>query len=735
MNNERNNTWLIIYVAFTVSLLLLVKVFFFDQCFAFDSNDDANHTFVNLKAARDLIINGSMPNLNLFNNFGTPLLGDALTFPFAIHSITYWFMPDYQAMTVNRAVISFATIVMLSLLLRRFMSLRATLLCALMVFFSPGQLWNMAHHHYQMALLCLCSILYIQICHDSISRKLYLSLLWGGYVILQLSVSIQLVLLSLPFLILFLPLFYGLRAKEAWLLNIAALASAVTATYPHTAVFFKNIEGSTRSHWSPYSGIFSTTREQLLALLVPPGEWMQYGVNGHFSIVTYYSIAYLGFVLIAIMAMATRRTSTNDPLLRLIMILGVIPAVSGYILQFHGQSIPYLRNVDSTRIWWFSNVFLVLAVGKLIDSQWSRFFNWLANALICAVALSILATLMSLDRLIPEFEGLSLLHKLVMWGTCAGMLAILLASFERYNYRASKVVLKVQENHHPEGFIQQIGKYLIFAVLMLAQLPTLVHVLGLNSPSCEKGNHFFNLADEATFQPLSLLGHMKKGYRLASVEPPVNGHDLKAIHGGVLGSNARAIVADQQLMEMFTKSKLIVLDDTYFFSPPWQTEKLNQLGIRYLLINREDAELQLKGWRVVATDQYKGQPYYLYENPSGASLVYLQGDTGQEFLHNYELASNGIKILLPELIRDSNLIISFFYRKSWQSWTDGRENEPTMNALGMMQVEVKPGDKVVVFHYLGLSSKDFLLSFLYSFVILGSSLFVLSSCKKIHDQT
>jgi hypothetical protein len=342
---------------------------------------------------------------------------------------------------------------------------------------------------------------------------------------------------------------------------------------------------------------------------------------------------------------------------------------------------------------------------------------------------------MSLDRLIPEFEGLSLLHKLVMWGTCAGMLAILLASFERYNYRASKVVLKVQENHHPEGFIQQIGKYLIFAVLMLAQLPTLVHVLGLNSPSCEKGNHFFNLADEATFQPLSLLGHMKKGYRLASVEPPVNGHDLKAIHGGVLGSNARAIVADQQLMEMFTKSKLIVLDDTYFFSPPWQTEKLNQLGIRYLLINREDAELQLKGWRVVATDQYKGQPYYLYENPSGASLVYLQGDTGQEFLHNYELASNGIKILLPELIRDSNLIISFFYRKSWQSWTDGRENEPTMNALGMMQVEVKPGDKVVVFHYLGLSSKDFLLSFLYSFVILGSSLFVLSSCKKIHDQT
>jgi hypothetical protein len=47
----------------TVSVLLLIKVFLYDGCYAFDSNDDANHTFVNLKAARDILRQGALPRI------------------------------------------------------------------------------------------------------------------------------------------------------------------------------------------------------------------------------------------------------------------------------------------------------------------------------------------------------------------------------------------------------------------------------------------------------------------------------------------------------------------------------------------------------------------------------------------------------------------------------------------------------------------------------------------------
>lgn len=709
--------WQISYLALTVGFLVLAKVFLFDQCYSFDSNDDANHTFVNLKAARDLLMQGALPALNLYNNFGTPLLGDALTFPFALQSITYWVLPDYLAMTVNRAVIGFFTMVMLSLLLRQFLGLRAALVCALLVFFSPGQFWNLAHHHYQMSLLGLCSILYVQSRHAGLNGATYLLLLWTSYIILFLSVSIQPVLLAIPFLVLFLLLKEGFQAKKAWAINIAALVSAAVATWPHTAIFFENIAGSTRAQWSPYSGILSTTREQVLALFVPPGEWMQYGINGHFSVVTYYSIAYLVFAVIGILVL-TRKARAEASLLRLILVLGVIPAVGGYILQFYGQNIPFVRNVDSTRVWWFSNVFLVLAVGKLIDASWRQSLHWFSRAVVGAGALGILIASFSLPELIPEFNGMAPLHVLVMCGTGISLLFVLFSSFAGAGHRQSPRSAQGPEDYTEESKASSAGKGLVIAVLLLAQVPVMMHVMGLNMRSCEKGNHYFNQAQEATFQPRALLSRMEPGYRMASVESPVKGHDLKAIHGGVLGSNARAIVSSQQLMAILAGSRLVTLDDNYFFSPPWQTGKLSRLGIRYLLLNQQDPELERQGWNVIATDDYKGQQFLLYENSSPASLVHFLRDDQPVFVKSYELVPNGIRIRLPERGDGGTLVAAFFYQKSWHAWIDDREVTPAMNALGMMQIPVKPGDRTVLFRFQGLTAWDFIFSFLCSVTIL-----------------
>jgi len=707
-----------LYLALTVSILLLMKVFLYDQCYSFDTNDDVNHTFVNLKAAQDILRQGALPDINLYNNFGTPLLGDALTFPFSLQSITYWFLPGPQAMTVNRAVISFLTIIFLFLFLRQFLSQLSALVCSLIVFFSPGQFWNLAHHHYQMSLLCLCFILYVQTRNLSLDRMTYLLLLWIGYCVLFLSVSIQPVLLAIPFLLLFLPIKDGFRtAKVPSVLNFMALLSAVIATWPHTAVFFKNIAGSTRAQWSPYSGILSTIREQLLALILPPGEWMHYGINGHFSVVTYYSIAYLVFAAIGILSL-TRKAQADTRLLRLIIMLGVIPAVGGFLLQFYGGRIPFIRSVDSTRIWWFSNVFLVLALGSLLDATWKKVFPSFSKYLIGISALGIAYAYFTMSQLIPEFSEMALLYRAVVWGTVIGLLAILLSSFANPIPRAQSGTDDVPLKRSGLDSGSVAGKSLIISVLLLAQVPTMVHVMGLNMRSCNKGNHYFSYSQEATFQPQRLLKSMEPGYRMASEETPGEGHDLKAVFGGVLGSNARAIVSSQVLMEILTGFKLVKLDDNYFFSSPWQTEKLDRLGIRYLLLKQQSTELEGQGWNVIANEEYLGQRFFLYENPSRASLVHLLRDDKPVFLKSYELVPNGIKIQLPELDSSDNLVVSFFYRDSWHAWVDGKEAIPVMTDLGMMKIPIRPGDRTVLFQFQGLNAWDFLISFSFSVAIL-----------------
>lgn len=720
---SRQEKWAIFYLALTVSMLLLVKVFLYDNCYAFDTNDDVNHTFVNLKAAQDILRQGALPNINLYNNFGTPLLGDALTFPFSLQSITYWFLPDHQAMTINRGVISFLTIIFLFLFLRQFLSQLSSLVCSLLVFFSPGLFWNLAHHHYQMSLLCLCFILYVQTRNLNLNRATYLLLLWIGYSVFFLSVSIQPVVLAAPFLLIFLPVKDGFRGIKASVLNFMAFLSAAIATWPHTAVFFENIAGSTRAQWSPYTGILPTTREQLLALILPPGEWMHYGINGHFSIVTYFSIAFLVFTVIGILTLL-RNIRENAPLLRLIILLGVIPAIGGFVLQFYGAQIPFVRSVDSTRVWWFSNIFLVLASGRLLDSCWQRVFPWFFQCLIGIGALGLSYVYFRMPRLIPEFNEMAFIYHIVVWGTVIGLFAILFSSFgNRFPWKQQAVGDIVTAS--PSS---NMGKSLIVCVLLLSLIPTLVHVLALNKHSCTKGNHFFADAQEATFQPQNLLKAMEPGYRMAAEESPGAGHDLKAIFGGVLGSNARAIVSSQALMEILGRQKLIKLDDNYFFSPPWQTDKLSKLGIRYLLLKQRSPELEAQGWSIIANDENSGQ--LVYENPSKASLVYLLRDDEPSFLKNYELVPNGIKIQLPEQVNSSTLVASFFYRQSWHAWIDDKEATPTMNTLGMMQVPINPGDKTVLFQFQGLTAWDFIFSFLCSVSILLITYFMPSLWKK-----
>jgi len=688
----------ILYLASTITALVMIKVLIFDGCYAFDTNDDVNHTFVNLHAARESLRHGALPNINLYNNFGTPLLGDALTFPFALQSLTYWVLPPYAAMTLNRALITFLTVGALCVFLRRFLSLRSTLVSAVIVILSPGFFWNLAHHHYQLSLLCFAALLYAQSRWRDLGPRAFVLCLSLGYTVFLLSVSIQPVAVAVPFLLLYLPVTDGKRALRAAGMNTLALAAALMATGPHTAAFFRNIAGSTRVQWSPYSGILSTAREQVLALIVPPGEWMHYGINGHFSVATYYSIAYLLFAAVGILVLF--RTSDDGPrLLRTSLVLGVLPAAAGYVLQFYGNQIPFVQAVDSTRVWWFSNLFIVIAVGALLDAEWSGLFGRVPRLAIALAGIGVAGVAILIGRVIPEFGHLAPLHLVVIWGTVIGVVAVAVLS------------------DRGVGPVVSLAKHWIVGVILLAQVPTLVTVMALNRRSCAVGNHYFAYARDATFQPSRLLAAMEPGYRMASEESPVQGHDLKAIFGHVLGSNARAIVSSQVLMDILLRWKMVTPDANYYFSPPWRTDLLSRLGIRYLMTGAPSRDLERDGWTLIATDAGR----WLYDNPDKPTLVHIARAGQRAFVTSYQLIPNGIRIDLPEQTGPGTLVVSCFYREDWHATVDGAPVTPTMNELGMMAIPIARESRNVLLKYTGVTGLEFALSFAAALAVLTAA--------------
>lgn len=146
---DRNSQKILYYVILPAlfALYCIAKVFYLPHCFAFDSNDEANHTFPNLYAAFNLLRAGYLPLMNLSNNFGTPLMGDCLTFPFSVFSLSYHFLTGPEASTLNRALVIFLTLTVSTCYYRRYFSLPVASLCAFLLVLTPGAFWNMAHHH------------------------------------------------------------------------------------------------------------------------------------------------------------------------------------------------------------------------------------------------------------------------------------------------------------------------------------------------------------------------------------------------------------------------------------------------------------------------------------------------------------------------------------------------------------------------------------------------------------
>ena len=97
-----------------IGLIFIARVFVLTDCFAFEQNDEVVHTFLEMKLAWKMMREGSLPLMNLYNNFGTPMIGDPVIYPFALHSLPYLMFSSPVAATINRFLMISLTISLLT---------------------------------------------------------------------------------------------------------------------------------------------------------------------------------------------------------------------------------------------------------------------------------------------------------------------------------------------------------------------------------------------------------------------------------------------------------------------------------------------------------------------------------------------------------------------------------------------------------------------------------------------
>ena len=85
-----------------------------------DSGDEPAETFIQVPLAQAQMAAGQLPQINLFNNFGTPILGEPVVYPFALHAWTYALFRPVVAMLVNKFLLAALSMLVLTAFFARY---------------------------------------------------------------------------------------------------------------------------------------------------------------------------------------------------------------------------------------------------------------------------------------------------------------------------------------------------------------------------------------------------------------------------------------------------------------------------------------------------------------------------------------------------------------------------------------------------------------------------------------
>ncbi|MBF0587894.1 MAG: hypothetical protein HQL53_02075 [Magnetococcales bacterium] len=692
-----------------------------EACCCYDMNDDRNHTFVNLHSAREIIRVGEVPQINFYNNFGTPILGDNLTFPFSITSIPYWFFQGGLAININKTLILAVTLWVFYALFRQLAHAGPMLALALswMALSNYGFTAHFPHHHYHTGLLFLglYVLAYLRI-RNRPERPVANGLIFFSVAVLGVySLNINVHSLAIMFFLIFLGICSDPKQRKQELFKVLALyACGAVATFPEWGNFLSEMVGSFRlgvnfAEVGGYKTSFLNIFYNTVGLRYAYGaKWAHH----HDAFMVYPPI----FFMLAYLGAREARLHGRMALSSVVLLLGVVP----YLLVFYMQSykplhwaIPFFRGTDATRLLWFATVFLTLGIGVFLfyfkrglrsHWRWLMIFGLLGMAVeLFILNASPLNRRWVIDHLLSTLMSASLVF--------FGLMEYLRGRQGVASMDEMRLTPLAWFNPFVLFYRDMVRPGIMIAVTFHA-LAFWLFICGC----CKTGDE---VPYKATYPRDHLIQRMAPGSRMATQQISSLGHDLLGIYDDILGANGRSILMQKDLFLYLLNAGQVVNDDVlsgYHFSAPWRDDLLARLGIRYLLVKegRENIPSQTH-WKMVDGARIRSDacrdPRYtrashpacfmtLYESRRRISPFYLTAldDSARRLdLHSYRFVGNTAQIELPELACAEMLTLTFAQRPWWRLSIDGRERAYQVGEDSLLRVEVKPGDRLVTLRY------------------------------------
>ncbi|PWU09738.1 MAG: hypothetical protein C5B50_26765 [Verrucomicrobia bacterium] len=673
-----------------------------DGVYPIDNGDEPAETFIEVPMAQHCLASGDILKINLFNNFGTPLLGDPVAYPYALHAWTYARFRPVVAMMINKFALSTLTMLVLTLFFRRYFGPLISSFCAFLAFSSPAFFYFMNNHPHQGALFYFCLVLLSlrwlldssgrsasssfsnpsspdSLTHSptfprSVRRSLLTPLcVYAAFLVFLVSVGINGALFGLCFIGAYAVLVTLARrhsplsprapsagrqserqsarrsGRKGVVSNPRSMVwafvlflAAFIAVHPHFLEFFRLAAQSSRKNFDYQHWLVTPPWQLLKGLFVWAGE------DQHIFAATYYSIPVSLFVVAGI-GLTWLQSRAG------------IPPAPNVVAEGRRDACPALKEQ--------SLLMLVLGLLPLVGVLFLRLFPDLAAKVPLMRSVNLTRILWFSDIFLMLAVGVAI-------SAIAGLL-----------FGASSTVRLVRPVRPVRlicqaAFLAAIGVTIFFRAQVLHELA-----------------NWFLVSEPLTgFQPPELLDEMKPYTRLAAAVDPVPwGHEAKAASHNVVGSSARAITSNETLRNYLAQRSLIqegYAGMTWFFRPS-SPNLLAPYGIRYFIAPTLDEQMKQWGWKIV---DIKTAPHpldmrlVLYESPLNATPFNFVSK-GFDFLQDYTISGNEMRLKIPANRGGSTLIATFLYQPGWKVYADGQP--VTIKAWGEIFVSfrVPPANK------------------------------------------
>ena len=659
-----------------VILALLIIPLYYVYCivshpgvYPMEMSDESAHTFVEIPMAHKALLDGHILKMNLFNNFGSPLIGDPISCPYALHSVTYLFFKPHIAMLASKILLAFLSVLVLFLFYRRRkLSGFSAMLTALLTYTAPIFFFFHHNHPHQGILFYFPLILLftdLTVAHPDKRRHYFL--LFISFALFFLGVGINGILFGLPFIFIYALVQSQYRIRLFSKIFLLPLLSALILTHSHLFYFLK-ISGLTwRSGYDMAAALGITFKDIMDSLTFPPER-----LTLPYSQLTFnYSIP-----VIILSALGTIRffNKRKTPDLTIFLILGLVPflGVLGFMSYSWLQSaLPVLRPVAIPRLYWFSTVFFMIPLGLLIDDLKDR----KVSAAFVGYSTIISSVLLGLFVLVMKFEMPYVRLLLYIFSP-----VILLAA---YYFHFSK------RNWNRLIYYLFCGALLF--VLTLPRFGTFKQIV----------NNWYYVELLYYFMPPHFIEEMEPYYRLSSEMNPHIGADQKIGSHSIFGSAGRSIIMNGGLKSHLQKNDLIADYGMAYTISPGTPEKLAKYGIRYFSAVGTSSPLVLEnlGWRWIGPQVISTDFKYitLYENPLRPSPVYFLCDGQMNFIYDYKIAYDRIDLEMPDTAcKGAEVVATFVDWPGWKATIDGKPADIFKKDDQFIRLNWNGGKKVVL---------------------------------------